>query len=81
MTHTAAYRLVEARAGIENEGNTIPNNHGVYRARRVAPLVLYLVKARMILAEMWRKKMDAMKESERTRTIKGSTRSPGESSV
>jgi hypothetical protein len=26
----------------------------------------------MILAEMWRKKMDAMKESERTRTIKGS---------
>lgn len=25
--------------------------------------------------------MDAMKESERTRTMKGSTRSPGESSV
>ena len=26
----------------------------------------------MILAEMWRKKMEAMKESERTRTMKGS---------
>ena len=26
----------------------------------------------MILAEMWRKNMDAMKESERTRTMKGS---------
>jgi len=63
---------VEARARIENEGNAILNNLSVYRARRVAPLVLYLVKARMILAEMWRKKMDAMKESERTRTIKGS---------
>jgi len=33
---------------------------------------IYLVKARMILAEMWRKKMDAMNESERTRTMKGS---------
>ncbi len=26
----------------------------------------------MILAEMWRKKMEAMKERERTRTMKGS---------
>lgn len=32
----------------------------------------YFVKARMILAEIWRKNMDAMKESERTRTMKGS---------
>jgi hypothetical protein len=31
-----------------------------------------LEKARIILAEIWRKKMDAMKESERTRTMKGS---------
>jgi hypothetical protein len=28
--------------------------------------------ARIILAEIWRKNMDAMKESERTRTMKGS---------
>lgn len=34
----------------------------------------YLVKARMILADIWRKKMDAMKERERTRTMKGSLR-------
>ena len=32
----------------------------------------YLEKARIILAEIWRKNIDAMKESERTRTIKGS---------
>ena len=32
----------------------------------------YFDTARMILAEMWRKKMEAMKESERTRTINGS---------
>jgi len=32
----------------------------------------YLVKARMTLAEIWRKNMDAMKESERTRTMNGS---------
>jgi hypothetical protein len=31
-----------------------------------------LEKARIILAEIWRKNIDAMKESERTRTIKGS---------
>jgi hypothetical protein len=30
------------------------------------------VNARIIFAEIWRKKMDAMKESERTRTMKGS---------
>ena len=32
----------------------------------------YFVNARMILAEMWRKKIDAMKERESTRTINGS---------
>jgi len=32
----------------------------------------YFVKARIILAEIWRKKMDAMKERERTKTMKGS---------
>jgi hypothetical protein len=32
----------------------------------------YLAKARIILAEMWRKKIDAMNESDRTRTMKGS---------
>jgi len=31
-----------------------------------------LEKARIILAEIWRKNIDAMKESERTRTMKGS---------
>lgn len=34
----------------------------------------YLVKARMILADMWRKKIEAMKERERTSTMKGSLR-------
>jgi hypothetical protein len=38
----------------------------------VAPSALYLEKARIILAEIWRKNMDAMKDSERTRTMKGS---------
>lgn len=33
------------------------------------------------MAEIWRKNIDAMKESERTRTMKGSTLRPGESSV
>ena len=33
---------------------------------------VYLVKARITLAEMWRKKMEAMKERERTRTMNGS---------
>jgi hypothetical protein len=32
----------------------------------------YFEMARIILAEIWRKNMDAMKESERTRTMKGS---------
>ena len=32
----------------------------------------YFVNALISLAEMWRKKMDAMKERERTRTMKGS---------
>jgi len=44
-------------------------------------IVDYFVKARMTFAEICRKKMDAMKERDRTRTMKGSTRSPGESSV
>jgi len=35
----------------------------------------------MIFADMCRKKMDAMNERDKTRTIKGSTRKPGESSV
>ena len=34
----------------------------------------YFVKLLMILAEMCRKKMEAMKESERTRTMNGSLR-------
>ena len=37
----------------------------------------YFVKARMILAEIWRKKMEAMKERERTRTMKGSLGNTG----
>jgi len=41
----------------------------------------YLEKLRIILALMWRKKMEAMNESERTRTMKGSILKPGESSV
>jgi hypothetical protein len=39
---------------------------------QVAPSILYLEKARIILAEIWRKNIDAMNESERTRTMKGS---------
>jgi len=41
----------------------------------------YFVKLLIILAEMCRKKMEAMKESERTRTMNGSPLKPGESSV
>ena len=44
--------------------------HAVVRASMQKSV--YLVNARMILEEMWRKKMEAMKESERTRTMKGS---------
>jgi len=33
---------------------------------------VYLVNERIILAEMWRKKMEAMKESDRTMTMNGS---------
>lgn len=39
---------------------------------QVAPPMHYLEKARIILAEIWRKNIDAMNESERTRTMKGS---------
>jgi len=35
----------------------------------------------MIFAEMCRKKIDAIKERERTNTMNGSTLNPGESSV
>lgn len=41
----------------------------------------HFVNTRMIFAEIWRKKIEAMKDNERTRTIKGSTLRPGESSV
>jgi hypothetical protein len=34
--------------------------------------VIYLENDLMILAEMWRKKIEAMKESESTRTMNGS---------
>lgn len=44
-------------------------------------VAFYLVNARMTLAEMCRKKMEPMKDSDRTRTIKGSILRPGESSV
>lgn len=36
--------------------------------------VFYLEKARMTFAEMWRKKMDPMNATERTRTTNGSLR-------
>jgi len=41
----------------------------------------YFVKLLIILAEMCRKKIEAMKESDNTRTMNGSTLRPGESSV
>jgi hypothetical protein len=73
MQSMTLYRLAEARY-ILRTWKSRGNSHSQHpcRACRVAPSVLYLVKARMILAEMWRKNMDAMKESERTRTMKGS---------
>jgi hypothetical protein len=33
---------------------------------------LHFVNTRIIFAEMWRKKMEAMKDNERTRTMNGS---------
>jgi len=42
---------------------------------------LYFVNARMILADICRKKIDAMKDSDSTRTMNGSTLNPSESSV
>lgn len=41
----------------------------------------YFVKILMTFAEMCRKKIEAMNDNERTRTMKGSTLRPGESSV
>jgi len=52
-----------------------------YLTTMTTPVDNHFVNTRMILAEMWRKKMDAMKDRERTRTMNGSTLSPGESSV
>ena len=40
--------------------------------RQLSTTAAYFVKLLIILAEMCRKKMEAMKESERTRTINGS---------
>jgi len=80
------YRLVEAQV-ILRKWKLRGNSHIPTSLSYIAPAgkhlqsFIYLVKARMILAEMWRKNMDAMNERERTRTMKGSTRSPGESSV
>ena len=41
---------------------------------RLCTTTAYFVKLLIILAEMCKKKMDAMKESERTRTMNGSLR-------
>lgn len=41
----------------------------------------YLVRDRIILAEIWRKKMEPMNASESIKTTYGSTLRPGESSV
>lgn len=46
-------------------GRTIPQRHDGSR-------LLYFVNARITLAEMCRKKMEAMNDSDRTRTMKGS---------
>jgi len=54
---------------------TSEGSHGL------ASSIFHLAKDLMIRADMWRKKMEAMKDRERTRTMKGSTRRPGESSV
>jgi len=50
----------------------IPLTRAKLMPARSASVPLYFVKARIILAEIWRKNMDAMKESERTRTMNGS---------
>jgi hypothetical protein len=50
----------------------ITDRRTAWHVCQVAPSALYLEKARIILAEIWRKNIDAMKESERTRTMKGS---------
>jgi hypothetical protein len=40
----------------------------------IPPKVLYLLTERMILAEIWRKKMEPMNDNERIRTTNGSLR-------
>ena len=47
-------------------------NSEIYGDRQDDGKWVYFVNARMTLAEMWRKKMDAMKERESTRTMNGS---------
>jgi len=51
------------------------------KAQRLCTATAYFVKLLIILAEMCRKKMEAIKESDSTRTMNGSTLRPGESSV
>lgn len=70
-------RDVYKSAGIDPFWYTPPysrplnDQHALGRGRRKIK-GYYLVNARIILAEMWRKNIDAMKERERTRTMKGS---------
>ena len=59
--------------GITNEPPTLPQPASEpWKPRSSDVSQVYLENARMILAAMWRKKMEAMKESERTRTMNGS---------
>lgn len=46
--------------------------YGVVASIAGGRIGFYFEKARMTLAEMWRKKMEPMKDSERTKTMKGS---------
>lgn len=53
-----------------HDASSTPSPKGMLAAQPKS--AVYLVNARMIFAEMWRKKIEAMKERERTRTMKGS---------
>ncbi len=71
------YRLTEPKDALVRRGRvaTLFLSAQAYSTARLPGSAIgtfYLEKARMSLAEIWRKNMDAMKESERTRTMKGS---------
>lgn len=60
-----------------SDGNQLPMSapstiHSITGAPTRIPVQHYFVKTRMTLADMWRKKMDAMKDKDKMSTTNGS---------